>query len=241
MNAAMMPLLDSDREQRTKVLESGLEMAVACPYWPSDSIRKQPPTGHENPVPAITYCSSSDPDQGLGWYALCVRPRYEKLAATMLANKGYEHLLPLYKCRRRRPDRYKEIQLPIFPGYLFCQFNLSARLPILTTPGILHVVGCGRIPTPIDQAEMEAIRRLAGSCLQAEPWPYLEVGQKVCVQDGPLKGTVGILLAVKNTHRLLLSVTLLQRAVAVEIDRDWVKPASVLHPRAVPLSPITLQ
>jgi transcription antitermination factor NusG len=174
----------------------------------------------------MTYNACSDGRKGSDWYALRVRPRYEKLADTMLTNKGYETLLPLYKCRRRCPDRYKEIQLPMFPGYLFCRFDLNARLPILTTPGVMHVVGCGRVPVPVEEAEMQAIRRVAGWALLAEPWPYLEVGQMVYVEDGPLEGTVGILLTVKNSHRLVLSVTLLRRAVAVEIDRDWVRPVT---------------
>jgi transcription antitermination factor NusG len=140
----------------------------------------------------------------------------------MLTNKGYETLLPLYKCTRRRSDRYQEIQLPMFPGYLFCRFDPNTRLPILTTPGVLQVVGSGRTPIPIDRAELEAVRQLAESQLQAEPHPYLEVGQKVYIQEGPLVGTVGIFLAKKNSHRLIVSVTLLRRAVAVEIDRDWI-------------------
>jgi transcription antitermination factor NusG len=112
----------------------------------------------------------------------------------------------------------------MFPGYLFCQFDPDARLPILTTPGVLHVVGSGRVPIPIDRAEMEAVRHLAKSQLRAEPHPYLEVGQKVYIQEGPLVGTVGILLAKKNSHRVIISVTLLRRSVSVEIDRDWARP-----------------
>ena len=174
----------------------------------------------------LTYSNSGSFDRELNWYALCVRPRYEKLAALMLTNKGYDNLLPLYKCRRRRSDRYAEVHLPIFPGYLFCQFDPSVRLPILTTPGVLNVVGCGRTLIPIPESEMEAMRRLAGSSMQAEPCPYLEVGQRVYIQEGPLEGIEGILMAVKKSHRLILSVTVLRRSVAVEIDRAWVRPAS---------------
>jgi transcriptional antiterminator NusG len=147
------------------------------------------------------------------------------MAAMMLEHKGYESLLPLYKCRRRRPDRYKDVYFPLFPGYLFCYFNPMARLPILMTPGVLHVVGLGRAPIPVEDSEIEAIRCLIRSPLQPEPWPYLEVGQNVYIQDGPLQGITGKLVAVKNGHRLVLSVTLLKRAVAVEIDRNWVMPA----------------
>jgi transcription antitermination factor NusG len=199
-------------------------MAVACPDPIDDEVAPRLPIGFEGVVPQVSYISSWGAQKTVDWYALCVRPRYEKLANTMLTNKGYETLLPLYKCRRRRPDRYREIQLPLFPGYLFCQFNPNVRLPILTTPGVRHVVGSGRAPIPIDRVEMEAVRHLAESQLLAEPHPYLELGQKVYIQEGPLVGTVGILLAKKNSHRLIVSITLLRRAVAVEIDRGWARP-----------------
>src|SRR5215469_10463971 len=116
-------------------------MAVACPDLVSQAAWLDSPVRPELPNSSTDYTHSSA-EQGQHWYALCVRPRYEKQAARMLANKGYENLLPLYKCCRRRPDRYKEIRLPVFPGYLFCRFNEMLRLPILTTPGVLHVVGC---------------------------------------------------------------------------------------------------
>jgi transcription antitermination factor NusG len=148
------------------------------------------------------------------------------MAAMMLAHKGYESLLPLYKCRRRRPDRFRDVELPVFPGYLFCQFDALARLPILTTPGVLHVVGIGHTPVPVDETEIQAIQRLVNSPLQGEPWPYVEVGQTVYVQEGPLQGVEGILLAIKNGHRLVISVSLLKRAVAVEIERTSVIPTA---------------
>jgi transcription antitermination factor NusG len=164
---------------------------------------------------------------GRRWYALAIRPRHEKLAAMVLTHKGYESLLPLYKCRRRRPGRYRDVHLPLFPGYLFCQFNPLVRLPVLTTPGVLSVVGSGRTPTPIEESEIDSIRRLVSSSLKAEPWPYLEAGQSVIIQDGPLQGLVGTLITVKNCHRLVLSVTLLQRSVSVEIDRNWAMPVTL--------------
>jgi transcription antitermination factor NusG len=164
--------------------------------------------------------------EGRQWYALAIRPRHEKLAANLLAHKGYESLLPLYKSRRRRPGRYRDVHLPLFPGYLFCQFNPLARLPVLMTPGVVSVVGTGRAPTPIDESEIDSIRRLVSSPLKAQPWPYMAEGQSVFIKDGPLQGLTGTLITVKNSHRLVLSVALLQRSVAVEIDRNWVMPAA---------------
>ena len=156
------------------------------------------------------------------WFALRVRSRYENTVATFLGGKGYEWFLPLYKSRRAWSDRIKEIQLPLFPGYVFCRFDLQRRLPILTTPGVVSVVGIGRCPVPIDDAEIAAIQTSVRSGLSSRPWPFLEIGQRVRVEYGPLCGLEGILLDFKGQRRLVLSVTLLQRSVAVEVDGAWV-------------------
>jgi transcription antitermination factor NusG len=158
------------------------------------------------------------------WYALRVRSRHENLVASHLQARGFESLLPLYKCRRRWSDRFKEMQLPLFPGYVFCLFNQLNRLPILTIPGIVHVVGVGRTPLPIDETEMAAILTAVQSGVPSRPWPFLQVGNKVRVEYGPLSGVEGILLGFRGHHRLVLSVTLLQRSVAVQVDEAWITP-----------------
>ena len=147
------------------------------------------------------------------------------MAAMMLDHKGYESFLPLYKPRRRN-SRDRDVRLPLFPGYLFCRFNETFRLPILTTPGVLHVVGLVRVPIPVDDLEVTAIRRLVESPLLPEAWSFLEAGQRVYINDGPLEGIEGTLVTVKNSNRLVLSVALLRRSVAVEIDRAWVSPVA---------------
>ncbi len=162
-------------------------------------------------------------EPSLPWYALQVRPRWEKLAALALGQKGYDPFLPLYTSRNRWSDRYKDVSLPLFPGYVFCRFDLSRRLPVMTTPGILSVVG-GRTPVPVDSAELDAIATLVRSGLPASPWPFLKVGQRVRIERGALAGLEGILLSLKKDFRVVLSVSLLQRSVAVEIDRDWLSP-----------------
>jgi transcription antitermination factor NusG len=159
---------------------------------------------------------------GLPWFALQVRSRYESVAATFLLGKGYEWFLPTYLCRRQWSDRIKKIELPLFPGYLFCRFNPQDRLPILTIPGVISVVGIAKNPTPVDESEIASLRVLAKSGLPREPWPYLQAGQRVRIEHGPLCGLEGILLQLKGRHRITLSVTLLQRSVAVEIDSAWV-------------------
>jgi len=158
------------------------------------------------------------------WFALRVKPRAEKCVATIARNKGFEEFLPLYQCRRRWSDRFKLVELPLFPGYVFCRFNPQYRLPLLTIPGALHFVGLGKVPVPIDDAEIQAIQVLVGSGLQAEPWPFLGAGQRVRLEQGPLAGLEGLFIEVRKQHRIVVSVSLLRRSVAVEIERDWVTP-----------------
>jgi len=158
------------------------------------------------------------------WFALLVKSQHEKSVASALHGKGYEQLLPFYSVSRRWSDRIKQLALPLFPGYVFCRFDVNYRLPILVTPGVLHVVGVGKMPLPVNDSEIEAIRSIVKSGLQAEPWPFLRVGQRVRIERGSLEGVEGILLAVKKPYRLIVSVTLLQRSVAVELDQDWATP-----------------
>jgi transcription antitermination factor NusG len=160
------------------------------------------------------------------WYALQVRPRFEKIIASTLLGKGYEGFLPLYRHRSRWSDRVKEIQLPLFPGYLFCRFDVNRRLPILVTPGVMHVVGIGKTPHPVDDEEIAALKSIVISGLQAEPRSYLNIGEKVRIEIGPLAGVEGIMIALKGYRRLIVSVGLLQRSVSVEIDESWVVPIS---------------
>jgi transcription antitermination factor NusG len=158
----------------------------------------------------------------LPWYALQVRPRFEKAIALTLLSKGYEGFLPLYTQRSRWSDRTKEVQLPLFSGYLFCRFDLNKRLPILVTPGIIRVVGIGRTPYPVDEHEIQALQAIVISDLQAQPWSYIDVGQKVRIELGVLAGVEGILIGLKGSSKLVVSVSLLKRSVAVEIDESWV-------------------
>ena len=162
------------------------------------------------------------------WYALRVRARCEKRTASLLNHKGYEWFLPLYKCKRYWSDRIKEFELPLFPGYFFCRVDLQHRLPILKTPGVLNIVGIGKAPVPVDEEEIAAIQSIVQSGLPAQPWPFLQVGQKVRINQGALCGLEGIVANSKGCHRLIVSVTLLRRSVAVELDGAWVSAISPL-------------
>lgn len=158
------------------------------------------------------------------WFALQVKQRYEQLTATALRNRGYEQFLPLYKHRRRWSDRFKQVDLPLFPGYLFCKLDPTNRLPVLTTPGVVLIVGIGKVPVPVEESEIAAVRSIVASQLPAQPWPFLRAGQRVRIDYGPLRGVEGVFLNHKNQFRLVVSVMILQRSVAVEVDSDWVTP-----------------
>ena len=175
---------------------------------------------------------------GSFWYAIRVRSKFENLAAATLRGKGYEEFLPVYRSRRRWSDRVKELDLPLFPGYLFCRFDVHSRLlPILTTPGVIAIVSAGKTPVPVSDDEIAAVQAVVRSGLPAMPWPCLTVGSRVWIEKGPLAGLEGIALNVDRQYRLIVSVPLLQRAVAVELEREWARP---ILPgagyRAVPMS-----
>lgn len=158
------------------------------------------------------------------WFALRVKPNYEKPVAAMLRGKGFEEFLPLQRTRRQWSDRVKMMDLPLFPGYLFCRLNLEDRMPLLTTPGFLYIVGIGRNPEPVDDSEIVAIQSVLRSGVPATPWPSLMVGQKVQLKHGPLRGLVGVLTKIANQHRMYVSVTLLKRSISVEVAPEWIQP-----------------
>ena len=158
------------------------------------------------------------------WFALQVKTLREKHVGSVLAGKGFTEFVPLYRERHRRSDRIKEIELPLFPGYLFCRLDLNNRLPVLVTPFVTSIVGVGKTPVPVPDSEIEAIRTIVTSGQDALPWNFLPAGCLARIEEGPLQGLEGILIEVKKQHRLVVSVTLLQRSVAVEVDRSWLTP-----------------
>ncbi len=158
------------------------------------------------------------------WFALHVKSRSEQTIASIVQNKGYQHFLPVYKARRRWSDRVRQFELPLFPGYLFCRLSGESRLPLLTTPGVLGLVGIGKVPLPVDDAEIAAIQAMVQSGLVAEPCPFISLGDRVRLEEGPLAGLEGFYVENRKQHRIVVSVTLLQRSIGIEIDRDWVTP-----------------
>jgi len=168
------------------------------------------------------------------WYAVRIQSKLGPLASLTLRDRGYEEFLPLYSVRRRWSDRIKQLEVPLFPGYLFCRFDVTHRLPVLSTPGVIGIVGFGKIPVPIHDCEIEAIRRVLQSGIPAEPWKYIPSGQRVRVEQGPLAGLEGVFLEQKSDYRLLLSIEVLQRSVAVQIDAACVRPVRTACPVPAP-------
>jgi len=170
---------------------------------------------------------SIHPQNQPDWYALRIRSNQEKIVASMLENKGYEQFLPLYRSTRRWSDRVKQLDLPLFPGYLFCRLDpVETVLPVLTTPGVVSIAGTGRVPLPVPDEEIEAVRTVIRSGLATMPWPGLTVGSKVLIERGPLTGLEGVAINVGDQCRLVVSVQLLQRSLAVTIERSWARPIS---------------
>jgi transcription antitermination factor NusG len=161
------------------------------------------------------------------WFALRVKSHCEKVVAAGAHHKGFDHFLPLCKQRNRWSDRVKSVEVPLFPGYVFCRLSPGSRLPLLTIPGALHFVGIGRTPVPIDDQEMAAIQTAVRSELRTEPWRFLDVGHRVRLGTGPLAGLEGFLIQSRKQHRVVVSVTVLRRSVAVEIERQWIQPAEL--------------
>lgn len=158
---------------------------------------------------------------GLGWFAIYTKHQHEKLAARSLAYKGFEVFLPLYTAVRQWSDRTKELSLPLFPCYLFLRRGLEQRLSILTTPGVQGLVGFAGVAAIIPDVEIEALRRSIARSARVEPHPFLKCGDWVRVKCGPLEGIEGILVRNKSQFRLVLSVELVQKSAAVEVDA-WV-------------------
>jgi transcriptional antiterminator NusG len=171
------------------------------------------------------------------WYALQVRTRWESSTAALLSGKGYQTFFPTYTTDKRwRCGMSKGASAALFPGYVFCQFDPLVRLPVLVTPGVIAVVGRGRLPVPVEDSEIDAIQKVVSSGHRAEPWPYLEVGQQVRIQDGALSGVEGILTNFKGSYRLVVSVALLCRSVSLEIERSAVCPIQSLTAAVRPLA-----
>ena len=152
------------------------------------------------------------------WFAVYTKHQHEKSAAALLERKGFQQFLPLYRAVHRWKDRNQQVVLPLFPCYLFVRTELARKLEILQTAGVRWLVENAGRACSIPETEIEAIQRVCSSGVRVEPHPFLKQGDHIRLNSGPLAGVEGILTQVKNGHRIVLSVELLKRSVAVEVD-----------------------
>jgi transcription termination/antitermination protein NusG len=174
------------------------------------------------------------------WYALVVKPRYESIAAEALRHCGLEECAPTYRAKRRWSDRIKEVQVPLFAGYVLCRFSFEERLLALRALGVKRIVSFGGVPRAVEDEEVDSIRRIVQSGVAVQPYPYLRPGCRVRVTEGCLAGLCGTLIRDKDIYRIVVSIELLQRSVAVELDRDGIypipDPAPANGPAYIPLT-----
>ena len=159
----------------------------------------------------------------VSWFAVRTRSNFESRTAMCLREQSFTILCPTYKVSRKWSDRTKVVNTPLFPGYLFCLLHLNDRAAVLKTPGVVDFVAFGNKPLPIAEEEISAVRKITSSQLIYGPCPFLKTGDRVTIERGALAGVEGILTKIKNACRLVVSINVLQRAVAVEIDSDWVR------------------
>jgi transcription antitermination factor NusG len=152
------------------------------------------------------------------WYAVYTCANHEKRVVDQLAPRAIEHFLPLYESVRRWKDRRVKLQLPLFPGYVFARIWLGERLKVLQVPGVVRLVGFAGGPAALPDREIEALRASLGARLRAEPHPYITVGRRVRVTRGPFAGVEGILIRKKNVLRVVVSLDLIARSAALEVD-----------------------
>jgi len=160
------------------------------------------------------------------WYAAQVKASCEKAVAVMLRSHGYDEFVPLRKWRRRWSDRTKEDEVPVFPGYVFFRIQRPVITRVVTVPNVIRIVGFGKEPVSIPESEINAIRCAVESGKLVTPAAFLQRGQLARVVSGSLTGVEGLFVERRGQNRLILSITLLQRSVAVEIDKHDVEPVS---------------
>ena len=172
----------------------------------------------------------SRPTDQPAWRALTVRSRHEKLVAQHLRSRGLEEFLPTYRSKRTWSDRIATVEVPLFPGYVFCRFPENQRLLAVSIPGVASVVGFGGEDAAVEVEEIDAIRQIVSSGFSVQPYPYVRAGQTVRICAGPLAGLQGTVLREKGLWRVVVNVELLHRSVAAEIGREAVLAVSNIPP-----------
>lgn len=166
----------------------------------------------------------------LSWYALYTKHQHEKKAADILRKKSFDVLLPLYSSIHQWEDRKKEVFLPVFPCYLFIRMSPERKLDILRTPGVFQMVSSAARPCVVPEQDIDMVRRISLVPHRIEPHAYLERGELVRVRVGPFAGLKGVLTRVKNRLRVVMSLNLLKKSVALELDASSLE-VSILDER----------
>ena len=168
--------------------------------------------------------SKVEPHQVPQWFAAYTTTRHEKAVAEHCGMREIETFLPLYCTQRLWKNGCKmNLQLPLFPSYIFVRVASRERVRVLEVPGVLSLVSAAGKPVPLPEAEIEALRSSL-PFIKCEPHPYLVVGERVRIRSGSLEGMEGILLRKKGLLRVVLSLDLIMKSVAVEVDADNVEP-----------------
>jgi transcription antitermination factor NusG len=162
------------------------------------------------------------------WYALYTYPRHEKQVAQQIEQRSISCFLPLYRSVRRWKDRRKELELALFPGYVFVRMEWKDRLRVLQLPSAVRLVSFNGQPATLSEEEIESLReRLSCSGSgRIAPHPYLCAGRRVRVHSGPMQGLEGIIVRKKDSCRIVFSIDLIMRSVAVEVDEADLEPLS---------------
>ena len=164
--------------------------------------------------------------QQAAWYAAYTCAKHEKRVAQQLEERRIESFLPTYQSIRRWKDRRKVLELPLFPSYIFVQVDAQNRLDFLRLPGVLGLVTFQGKPAVVETEEIENLRHGLSNRKVVHPHPYLKEGRRVRVRWGAMAGVEGVLVRRRDRARVVLSISLLQRSVAVDIDEGDVEPVS---------------
>lgn len=167
----------------------------------------------------------------MNWFVLTVKTGHEKAVGEQLRSRDLEAYVPLYRSRRVWSDRMKTVELPLFPSYTFCHFSFEDRLKVMGTPRVRSIVGFGGKPAPLSHEEVATLKAMTESRLPLSPWPPLYTGERVRIRHGALAGIEGNVVREKSVWRVVVTIELLNRGVAVEVERDAIERlASPRHP-----------
>jgi len=158
----------------------------------------------------------------LGWIAVYVAPHCERTVSRSLAEKGYSEFCPVFLQRKKWSDRTKILERPLFPRYVFCRMESMGCGLIVTTPGVVKILGHNGVPSFIPDDQISALKRIHHLRFPVAPLPLLDVGKQIVVKSGPLEGVRGHILRISNNTTLVISIEILQRAVAVTLPLDSV-------------------